>query len=71
MIFAMSALSATAATPEALDTEFLDYLAACEDDSGNWTVVAGETPREDADEVPEQKPAPPPRKDAIKEEVRP
>jgi hypothetical protein len=67
----ISSIPARAATPEALDAEFLDYLAACEDESGNWTEVADEKAREKADEGGEQKPAPAPGKDASSEEVRP
>ena len=34
--------SADAGAPEPLDTEFLDYLLACESKDDNWTVVADE-----------------------------
>ena len=45
---AVSSLGAppmVAGKPEALDSEFLDYLAACEGKDDNWTVVASDKQR--------------------------
>lgn len=39
---------AHAKTPEPLDGEFLEYLAACEHQDHNWTVVADEELRKSA-----------------------
>jgi hypothetical protein len=48
-----------AGQPEALDTEFLDYLAACEGKDDNWTVIADDKQRpEVAEQAPPAK-APP------------
>jgi hypothetical protein len=50
---------AIAGKPEALDAEFLDYLAACEGKDDNWTVVAdGKKPNKAADKVPPKPDAP-------------
>jgi len=53
--------SASAGAPEALETEFLDYLLACESKDDNWTVVADDRLRKQASkevprEVPKEKP---------------
>jgi hypothetical protein len=58
---------ALAGKAEALDVEFLDYLAACEGKDDNWTVVADDKKKKKAAEkVPEKAPAPqaPPARDA-------
>jgi hypothetical protein len=55
------ALPAYAGKPEPLDTEFLDYLSACESKDDNWTVVAAEKPRRKV--VEQSPPATPPRAD--------
>jgi len=39
---------ADAGAPEPLDTEFLDYLLACESKDDNWTVVADDKLRKEA-----------------------
>ena len=48
----LSTFPCFAATPEPLDTEFLDYLANCEGKEDDWTLVASEKER--------RKPATPP-----------
>ena len=62
MIAAFASLGLTpaiAGKPEALDAEFLDYLAACESKDDNWTVVAdGKKQGKEADKTP-PKPVPP------------
>jgi hypothetical protein len=61
-----------ATTPETLDAEFLDYLAACEDEAGNWTVVANEkAPEKPEAGKRESAPSPASGKDAPSEAVRP
>jgi hypothetical protein len=55
----LRSMSAIAATPEPLDVEFLDYLAACEGKDDNWTVVADDKLRKKVvtKPVPKQPPA--------------
>jgi hypothetical protein len=60
---------AHAAPPEALDTEFLDYLAACESKDDNWTVVADEKLRKKV--AKKEKAAAAPDKESKAVEVRP
>jgi hypothetical protein len=60
---------AQAKPPEALDSEFLDYLAACESNDDNWTVVADGELRKRAEA--EQRPKRPPVKDAKPKGARP
>jgi hypothetical protein len=56
---------ALAGKAEALDVEFLDYLAACEGKDDNWTVVADDKKkRKPADKVPAGQA--PPARDAVK-----
>lgn len=56
---------ALAGKAEALDVEFLDYLAACEGKDDNWTVVADDKKkRKPADKAPVEKA--PPARDAVK-----
>jgi hypothetical protein len=62
-------LEALSAPPEPVDTEFLDYLAGCEGEDDNWTVVASERERVEAAKPPEGKT---PAKEAVQpEEVKP
>jgi hypothetical protein len=50
---------ALAGKPEPLDTDFLDYLAACEGKDDNWTVIAGDKQRRKvADKEPPRATAP-------------
>jgi hypothetical protein len=60
-----------AANPEALDAEFLDYLAACEGKDDNWTVVASEKQRRKVAEKKPPKESPPADKAEPPLEVRP
>jgi hypothetical protein len=60
---------AQAKPPEALDSEFLDYLAACESREDNWTVVADDQLRKKLEAS--QKPKRPPVKDVKPEGARP
>jgi hypothetical protein len=56
---------ALAGKAEALDVEFLDYLAACEGKDDNWTVVADDRKKRKPVEKPPAGQAPPAR-DAVK-----
>ena len=67
----MAMREVAAAAPEALDAEFLDYLAACENPNDNWTVVADEKLRRKAAEKAKAASPPPPEKSAKHEEARP
>jgi hypothetical protein len=58
-------------SPEALDAELLDYLAACEGAEDNWTVVAADQPPRRPDTVDKKPDAPPPDSSATPEERRP
>jgi hypothetical protein len=64
-------MPAVAGKPEALDAEFLDYLAACEGKDDNWTVVVdGKKQHKAADKAADEappKPAPPDAKPATPE----
>ncbi len=55
----MSAAITQAATPEPLDTAFLDYLASVEGKDENWTVVADEKVRKKMPARDPAKPQPP------------
>lgn len=56
---------ALAGKAEALDVEFLDYLAACEGKDDNWTVVADDKKkRKPAEKAPAEQV--PPVRDAVK-----
>ena len=68
---AMAPVQVQATTPEALDAEFLDYLAACEDEAGNWTVVANEKAPEKPETGTREPASPAPGKDSASEAVRP
>jgi hypothetical protein len=74
MLAAMSCLvgakPALAAEPEALEPEFLDYLAACEGKDDNWTVVADAKTRKKITKEPVKEKAPAPAKEA-REEAKP
>jgi hypothetical protein len=48
LLICLKSNSVDAGTPEPLDTEFLDYLLACEGKDDNWTVVADEKLRKKA-----------------------
>ena len=72
MAIAIAPVPVLATTPEALDAEFLDYLAACEDEAGNWTVVANEkAPQKPEAGKREPAASPGPGKDSASEAVRP
>jgi hypothetical protein len=58
-----------AKSPDALDAEFLEYIAACEHADDNWTVVADEALRKKAAKN-EKKPTRPPVRE-VKPEARP
>jgi len=51
--------SASAGAPEPLETEFLDYLLACESKDDNWTVVADDKLRKKAGKVAPREKTPP------------
>jgi hypothetical protein len=56
---------ALAGKAEALDVEFLDYLAACEGKDDNWTVVADDKKKpKPVEKAPAEKA--PPARDAVK-----
>jgi hypothetical protein len=59
--------SASAAAPDPLDAEFLDYLLACESKDDNWTVVADEKLRKKVGKDASKEKAPPPAKDKLQE----
>jgi hypothetical protein len=59
-----------AATPEPLDTDFLDYLANCEGKDDNWTVIASDKERKKT-AVPPAKPPAKPTEPARQPEVQP
>jgi hypothetical protein len=71
MAMVIAPVQVRATTPEALDAEFLDYLAACEDEAGNWTVVANEKAPEKPEAGKREPASPAPGKDSASEAVRP
>jgi hypothetical protein len=61
LILGLPTAPSIAADPEALDSEFLDYLATCENADHNWTVVSSEADEARAPAADRAKtPAPPP-----------
>ena len=50
LLICLRSNSASAGAPEPLDTEFLDYLLACESKDDNWTVVADDKLRKKAEQ---------------------
>jgi hypothetical protein len=61
----------TAATPEPVDAEFLDYLGTVDGKDHNWTVVATEKERKKAAADKAARPKPPPADAGKTPEVRP
>ncbi len=59
--------TAGASAPEPLDTEFLDYLLACESKDDNWTVVADEKLRKKASKGAPKEKSPPAGQDKQQE----
>ena len=59
LLICLRSTSASAGTPEPLETEFLDYLLACESKDDNWTVVADDKLRKKASQDKPKEKAPP------------
>lgn len=58
LLISLRCNSVSAGTPEPLETEFLDYLLACESKDDNWTVVADDKLRKKASkETPKETPS--------------
>ena len=59
LLICLRSNAAYAGAPEPLETEFLDYLLACESKDDNWTVVADEKLRKKASKDKAKEKSPP------------